>query len=45
VIASYPIAILSNAPSAEMAKAFVNYVTSPAGQAILAKWGLNPANP
>jgi molybdate transport system substrate-binding protein len=45
VIASYPIAILSNAPSVEAAKAFVSYVNSPAGRAILAKWGLNPANP
>ncbi len=38
-IASYPIAIISNSPHAEFAAQFVNYVSTPAGQAILAKYG------
>ncbi len=43
VVASYPMAALSNAPSPILAKEFVGYVTSAAGQAILAKWGFQPA--
>ncbi len=39
VIARYPIAVLSKAPNADLAAAFVAYVLSPDGQAILKKWG------
>ncbi len=41
IIAQYPIAILSKSPEPELAAAFVEYIMSPAGQEILAKWGLN----
>jgi len=37
--ASYPIAALSNAPNAEGARAFVAFITSPAGVAILKAHG------
>lgn len=43
VIASYPIAVLTTSPEPDLAKAFEIYVTSPSGQAILAKWGFGPA--
>ena len=39
VVASYPIAIVRNALHAEAAKAFVEFVLSPLGQAVLAKNG------
>jgi molybdate transport system substrate-binding protein len=42
VTASYPIAILSSAPEPKLAAEFVGYVLSPAGQAVLGKWGFNP---
>jgi molybdate transport system substrate-binding protein len=42
IIAKYPIAILTNAPESILAEAFVAYIRSPAGQAILIKWGFNP---
>lgn len=44
VIASYPIAILTYAPEPELAAAFVAYIMSPAGQAILIKWGFSPVS-
>jgi molybdate transport system substrate-binding protein len=44
VIARYPIAVLSNAPEGKLASSFVDYVLSPDGQALLQKWGFNPAN-
>jgi molybdate transport system substrate-binding protein len=44
VVASYPIAVLIDAPDPNLAKAFVNYVTSPNGQAILTKWGFSPTD-
>ncbi len=43
VTASYPIAVLANAPNMVVAKVFVDYVCSQAGQAILARWGFAPA--
>jgi len=43
VIAHYPITVLEKAPSADLAKAFVAYVLSPDGQAIMKKWGFSPA--
>ncbi len=43
VIAKYPIAPLAASANAELAQAFVDYVLSPEGQAILQKWGFAPA--
>jgi molybdate transport system substrate-binding protein len=42
VIAKYPIAPLVKSENADLAKAFVDYVLSADGQAILAKWGFAP---
>ncbi len=39
VIAEYPIAVVKNAPNPAGAQAFVDFVLSPEGQRILAKWG------
>ena len=39
VVAQYPIAALSDTDQEVLAKRFVEYVLSPAGQAILVKWG------
>ena len=39
VIASYPIAIVRHAPNADAAKAFITFVLSPSGQAVLTKNG------
>ena len=43
VIAKYPIAPLAASANPELAQAFVDYVLSPEGQAILQKWGFAPA--
>jgi molybdate transport system substrate-binding protein len=45
VIAAYPIATLTAAHQPDLAAEFVAYVFSPAGQAILQKWGFTPINP
>jgi molybdate transport system substrate-binding protein len=42
IIATYPIAPLANSENADIATAFVDYVLSADGQAILAKWGFAP---
>ncbi len=42
VVATYPIAVLSAAREAEQGRAFIRYLTSSTGQAILAKWGFSP---
>ena len=42
VIAKYPLAALNLAKSPELAKAFITYVLSADGQAILQKWGFLP---
>ncbi len=42
VIAKYPIAALTKAPNANLAKEFIDYVLSGDGQAILKKWGFTP---
>lgn len=42
VIAKYPIAALIKAPYPDLAKAFVDYVLSGDGQAVLKKWGFTP---
>src|SRR5262245_31236201 len=44
VIAKYPIAPLAASENAEVAQAFVDYVLSAEGQAILQKWGFGPPN-
>jgi molybdate transport system substrate-binding protein len=43
VIAKYPISALVKAPNADLAAAFVAYVQSTDGQAIMKKWGFAPA--
>jgi len=43
VIAQYPIAQVSDAPNAAAAQAFIAFVLSDEGQAILARWGFGPA--
>ena len=45
VVASYPIAALTNAPQPDLAAAFVAYVLSPDGQAIMKKWGFTTVTP
>ena len=45
VIARYPIAVVREAPNAAGARAFVDYVLSPAGQAILTKHGFLALEP
>jgi molybdate transport system substrate-binding protein len=42
VVASYPMAIADNAREPALASDFMAYVISPAGQAILLKWGFGP---
>lgn len=42
-IATYPIAALADSANAELAQAFVDYVLSADGQAVLAKYGFIPA--
>jgi molybdate transport system substrate-binding protein len=42
VIAKYPIAPLVESENADLAQAFIDYVLSDEGQAILAKWGFGP---
>lgn len=42
VIARYPIAVLNQSKNLALAQAFVDYVLSPEGQAILEKWGFLP---
>ncbi len=45
VIAHYPIAVVRDAPNAAGARAFIDYVLSPAGQAILTKHGFLAMEP
>lgn len=42
VVAKYPIAPLLNSEHADVAQAFIDYVLSDEGQAILEKWGFSP---
>ncbi len=44
VIASYPIAVVAGAANAKGARAFVDLVTGPEGQRVLAKHGLMPVS-
>ncbi len=43
VVAVYPIAATNHTSQAELAQAFIDFVLSDEGQAILAKWGFGPA--
>ena len=45
VIAHYPITVLEKAPNSDLAAAFVAYVLSTDGQAVIKRWGFSPANP
>jgi molybdate transport system substrate-binding protein len=45
VIARYPLAALSESSNPALAKAFIDYVLSPDGQAALKKWGFSPVSP
>jgi molybdate transport system substrate-binding protein len=42
VVAEYPLAALSQSKNPELAQAFIDYVLSAEGQAILKKWGFLP---
>jgi molybdate transport system substrate-binding protein len=42
VLAVYPIAALNESANAEISEAFIAYVLSDEGQAVLAKWGFGP---
>ena len=42
VVALYPIAPLADAANPALAQTFIDFVLSPDGQAILAKWGFEP---
>jgi molybdate transport system substrate-binding protein len=45
VIAEYPIAPLAGSANTELANAFIDYILSPEGQAVLQKWGFTPIVP
>ena len=45
VAAAYPIAIVSDTAQPELARQFVNFVLSDAGQRILVEWGFGPQAP
>ena len=45
VIAEYPIAPLAGSANPALAKEFIEYVLSSAGQAMLEKWGFTPVLP
>ncbi len=43
VVAQYPIAVVKGGPNQDAANAFISYLLSPAGQAVLSKYGFVPA--
>ena len=43
VTATYPIVVVKGAPNPSLAQAFIDYVLSTAGQAVLASYGFQPA--
>jgi molybdate transport system substrate-binding protein len=45
VVATYPIAVTSNAAHSDLATAWVRFVVSPQGQATLARFGFSPVVP
>lgn len=44
VIATYPVATIADG-NAELAQAFIDYLLTPGGQAILVNWGFTPVEP
>jgi molybdate transport system substrate-binding protein len=42
VLASYPIAVVTDAPQADLAQAFIDFVLDPDGQTIMQSWGFRP---
>jgi molybdate transport system substrate-binding protein len=42
VLASYPIAVVTDAPQADLAQAFIDFVLGPDGQTIMQSWGFRP---
>lgn len=42
VVATYPIAPISDSTNPELAQSFVAFILSPEGQSILSKWGFGP---
>lgn len=44
-LATYPIALVTNGPQAELGQAFIDLVMSPAGQGVLQKWNFIPVGP
>lgn len=44
-LASYPIALVTNGPQAELGQAFIDLVMGQAGQAILGKWNFTTVGP
>jgi len=44
-LATYPIALVTNGPQAELGQAFIDLVMAPAGQAILARWSFGTVGP
>ncbi len=43
VTAAYPVGTITDAPHPDLARAFVDFILSPDGQAILARWGFGAA--
>jgi len=41
VVARYPIAVIKDSKSAQLARGFVDYILSPAGQNVLAEFGFS----
>jgi molybdate transport system substrate-binding protein len=44
-LATYPIALVTNGPQAELGQAFIDLVIAPTGQAILEKWSFTTVGP
>jgi molybdate transport system substrate-binding protein len=44
-LASYPIALVTGGPQAELGQAFIDMVMSPAGQGVLMKWSFTTVGP
>ena len=44
VVGQYPIAVVEGAAQPELAREFIEFVLSPAGQQILTTWGFTPVN-
>jgi molybdate transport system substrate-binding protein len=45
VLATYPIAVLAQAPNADLGAEFISYVLSAEGRSTLEKWGFTPNQP